>query len=140
MSKQILLWVATWLCLCPYRLILYKLPANIFAYKEDQWAFFILLTFTTEKSSNYYRKFRFILKLDPKMSISFNYNQYIQMIEPSIKHFMWYWTMNEQVRTIDMWSKSMCPARYVIEPQKCPIFHHYCLPTCLLALEPPWNL
>ena len=39
--------------------------------------------------------------MDPKMTISLNYSHYIQMIEPSIEHFMYYWTMNEQIRTID---------------------------------------
>ena len=72
-------------------------------------------------TSNYLRKFKFILKIDPKMTISLSYSQYIQMIEPSIEHFLYYWTLNDYdryVTMIDTWSKSMYPDRWLIEAQK----------------------
>ena len=53
-------------------------------------------------TSNYLRKFKFILKIDPKMTISLSYSQYIQMIEPSIEHFMYYRTMNDCDRYVTM--------------------------------------
>ena len=53
-------------------------------------------------TSNYFKKFTFILKIDHKMTISSNYSQYIQMIEPSIEHFMYYWTMNDHDRYVTM--------------------------------------